>query len=149
MNLESFVFGVVIQVAATEKFHITVFFTSSFNFSVSEIRFLFCCTQYHVVQQLVCSPFSISCYPTLYICLFQAMLTCYHRRSCTAPINEQGRFVCDICGQTFKHVNNVGRHKQAVHEKIRYFCELCDASFGRSYYLQYHIRTRHQPKSNT
>ena len=81
-------------------------------------------------------------YGILYL-LFQIY---FARKASLKLMNEAGRFVCDICGVTFAHINNITRHKKAVHEKVRFPCNVCRISFCRSHLLHDHIKEKHSDR---
>ncbi|KAK2163483.1 hypothetical protein LSH36_79g11054 [Paralvinella palmiformis] len=55
----------------------------------------------------------------------------------------EGRFLCNICGMSFAHVNNIKRHQQNIHERIRFVCQYCMKSFSQKGHLSSHIKSCH------
>ena len=53
------------------------------------------------------------------------------------------KYWCDICGLLFTRSTSVARHKQSVHDKVRYQCPLCTQSFTQKSHLGMHIRNIH------
>ena len=63
---------------------------------------------------------------------------------------------CDLCGKDFFTSHHVKLHKLRVHEGVKekykrrndvtIRCNICDNSFGSSYYLNRHIKTIHQER---
>ncbi|KAK2163484.1 hypothetical protein LSH36_79g11055 [Paralvinella palmiformis] len=59
------------------------------------------------------------------------------------PGTKTKEYQCDICNETFSQSHCVKRHKQSVHEKIRFPCNMCDKSFTQVAQLRRHQRIYH------
>jgi len=57
--------------------------------------------------------------------------------------DEQGKYICDVCGETFTSSTSVRRHKINIHHKVRYYCTQCGKSFCQKCHLSSHLRSVH------
>jgi len=60
-------------------------------------------------------------------------------------VHEGKRVACSYvgCDYAARTKGDLVKHTQAVHEKIRYNCELCEFSCGDKFYLKKHVKNKH------
>ena len=58
--------------------------------------------------------------------------------------NDEGKFKCDLCDKPSYTVKvNLEKHKEKVHEGIRYNCDLCGMKFTERFTLKRHQISKH------
>ena len=58
--------------------------------------------------------------------------------------NENSQFSCDNCGKKFAYKQSLLRHVQAVHNGVKFQCDLCDASYSQVNNLKNHKKYNHE-----
>ena len=51
---------------------------------------------------------------------------------------------CDQCHKTFYDKSTLNKHRQSVHEGVRYVCDKCDYQASSQSYLADHIKSKHE-----
>ena len=64
----------------------------------------------------------------------------------TKMVHErEGRFMCDICNQSYSRICNLKRHMKLIHERQReYMCDICDQLFFRIENFKMHMKKVHK-----
>ena len=63
--------------------------------------------------------------------------------------NEQGLYVCGVCGETKQRQNTMHYHLQKHEGTMPHACSTCDKRFYQKYALDDHIKQRHSTKPIT